>query len=132
MTGCLCYINKYSVLLYIHKIDKRLFECCYFLSIVMKIKPLLASTLTAIGLSMALAMPTTAFAQTCKVTDPTGTPLNARATPNGKVIGQVKNGTTVYVSEYDYDDKGRPWVLVFHARTDRYIGWVFREFISCY
>lgn len=67
-----------------------------------------------------------------KVTDPTGTPLNARATPNGKVIGQVKNGTTVYVSEYDYDDKGRPWVLVFHARTDRYIGWVFREFISCY
>ena len=103
-----------------------------FLSIVMKIKPLLASTLTAIGLSMALAMPTTAFAQPCKVTTPTGTPLNARATPNGKVIGQVKNGTTVYVSEYDYDDKGRPWVLVFHARTDRYIGWVFREFISCY
>lgn len=103
-----------------------------FLSIVMKIKSSPVSTLAAIGLSMVFTMPTTAFAQTCKVTDPTGIPLNARATPNGKIIGQVKNGTTVYVSEYDYDNKGRPWALVFNARTDRYIGWVFREFISCY
>jgi len=98
----------------------------------MKIKSLSTHILTAIALSATLAIPAAASTQTCKVTDPTGTPLNARATPNGKVIGQVKNGTTVYVSEYDYDDKGRPWVLVFHARTDRYIGWVFHEFISCY
>lgn len=71
-------------------------------------------------------------AQTCKVTDPTGTPLNARATPNGKVVGKVNNGTVVYVAQYDYDDKGRPWALVFNAKNNKYIGWVYREFISCY
>ncbi len=95
-------------------------------------KQLLTKSLTALGLSMALTIPATALAQTCKVTDPTGTLLNARDAPNGKVIGQIKNGTVVYVSEYDYDNKGRPWALVFNARTDRYIGWVYREFISCY
>ncbi|AWY19471.1 SH3 domain-containing protein [Moraxella bovis] len=73
-----------------------------------------------------------AHAQTCKVTDPTGTPLNVRATPNGKIIGKIKNNTTVYVSEYAYDDKGRPWIMVFNAKTSKYIGWVYREFISCY
>lgn len=73
-----------------------------------------------------------AHAETCKVTDPTGTPLNARATPNGKIIGKVSNGKVIYTSEYDYDNKGRPWAMVFDAKNDRYIGWVFREFISCY
>lgn len=73
-----------------------------------------------------------AHAQTCKVADPTGTPLNVRATPNGKTIGKVPNGTVVYVSQYDYDNKGRPWAMVFNAKTDKYIGWVYREFISCY
>ena len=28
----------------------------------------------------------------CKVTDPTGTPLNVRDGPNGKVIGTLANG----------------------------------------
>lgn len=73
-----------------------------------------------------------AHAQTCKVTDPTGTPLNVRATPNGKIIDQVKNGTIVYVSEYDEDSKGRAWAMIFNAKNDKYIGWVYREFISCY
>lgn len=95
-------------------------------------KSLWMKSLTAIGLSLALVIPAAASAQTCKVTDPTGSLLNARDTPNGKAIGQIKNGTLVYVSEYDYDNKGRPWALVFNAKTDRYIGWVYREFISCY
>lgn len=90
------------------------------------------SLLTAAGMTLAMTLSTSVFAQTCKVTDPTGTPLNARATPNGKIIGKVKNGTVVYVSEYDYDSKGRPWAQIFNAKNDKYIGRVFREFISCY
>ncbi|MDO4895525.1 SH3 domain-containing protein [Moraxella sp.] len=85
-----------------------------------------------IALLATLAISTSAYAETCKVTDPTGTPLNARATPNGKIIGKVRNGTMVYIDDYDYDRKGRPWALVFNARNGNYIGWVFREFISCY
>lgn len=86
----------------------------------------------ALALFTTLTLSVSAYAQTCKVTDPTGTPLNVRATPNGKIIGKINNNITVYVSEYAYDDKGRPWALVFDAKNDKYIGWVFREFISCY
>lgn len=85
-----------------------------------------------LALISTFAFTLSAHAETCKVTDPTGTPLNARATPNGKIIGKVKNGTVVYVSEYSYDNKGRPWALIFNAKNDKYIGWVYREFISCY
>lgn len=86
----------------------------------------------AFALFTTVVLSVSAHAQTCKVTDPTGTPLNVRATPNGKIIGKLKNNTTVYISEYDYDEKERTWALVFDAKTDKYIGWVFREFISCY
>ena len=36
----------------------------------------------------------------CKVTDPTGTPLNVRDGPNGKVIGTLANGALVAIVEY--------------------------------
>lgn len=85
-----------------------------------------------LALFATLAISTSAYAETCKVTDPTGTPLNARATPYGKIIGKLKNGTTVYITDYDYDHKGRPWVLVFNAKNNRYIGWVYRDYLSCY
>lgn len=84
-------------------------------------------------LSLLVVVP--AQAQTCKVTDPTGSKLNVRSSAGssgGKVIGKLENGRVVYITEYDYDKNGKPWVLVFDARTNRYIGWVFREFVSCY
>jgi hypothetical protein len=31
----------------------------------------------------------------CRVTDPTGTPLNARLQPNGKIVNRIRNGRTV-------------------------------------
>lgn len=89
--------------------------------------------LSASFLSLLFIIP--AQAQTCKVTDPTGTPLNVRSSAgssDGKVIGKLANGKVVYIAEYDYDKNGKPWVLVFDTRTDRYIGWIFREFVSCY
>ncbi|MDO5770301.1 MAG: SH3 domain-containing protein [Psychrobacter sp.] len=89
-------------------------------------KLLLSATL----LSLLFTAP--AYAQTCKVTDPTGTPLNVRSSAAGKVIGKLANGRVVYITDYEYDQKGRSWVLIFDAKTDNYIGWVFREFVSCY
>jgi len=70
----------------------------------------------------------------CQVTDPTGTPLNVRNSPNGKVVNALRNGREVYIHEIAYDDRGRPWALVggYYEGIYRTWGWVFREFISCY
>lgn len=92
------------------------------------LKPLVLTT----ALVLTATLPTMALAQTCKVTDPTATPLNVRATPNGKIVGKLKNGTKVRIIEEDYDDKNRPWALVVNTKNNKRIGWVIREYISCY
>ena len=70
----------------------------------------------------------------CRVTDPTGTPLNARLRPNGKVINRIRNGRSVYVQSFASDDEGKPWVLVAIKNQGDYkiLGYVLREFVSCY
>lgn len=67
----------------------------------------------------------------CKVTDPTGTPLNLRDTPNGEIIGSIRNGIIVLIQDNAQDNRGRSWVLI-SSSSGTTLGWVFREFISCY
>jgi hypothetical protein len=68
------------------------------------------------------------------VTDPTGTPLNVRAYPNGPVINRLRNGRVVYILALAPDARGRSWAHVggYYKGRWRDWGWVFREFISCY
>jgi len=47
----------------------------------------------------------------CTVADPTGTPLNVRQKPNGKVIGSLKNGTIVALGETD-GSEGEKWTKI--------------------
>ncbi len=70
----------------------------------------------------------------CRVTDPTGTPLNARLQPNGKIVNRLKNGRTVYAQSISTDNEGKPWVLVAIKSQGNYkiMGYVLREFVSCY
>ncbi|WP_332687060.1 SH3 domain-containing protein [Bosea sp. (in: a-proteobacteria)] len=68
----------------------------------------------------------------CAVTDPTGTPLNIRETPNGEIIGRVSNGAGVRVVNNSFDERGRPWVLIRPRGSSQIVGWVYREFVSCY
>ncbi|BAZ04476.1 hypothetical protein NIES3974_11150 [Calothrix sp. NIES-3974] len=70
----------------------------------------------------------------CTVTDPTGTPLNVRDRPNGKVINSLRNGRDVDILDIKSDNRGRPWARVagYHNNRYRVWGWVIREFISCY
>lgn len=72
--------------------------------------------------------------QVCKVTDPTGTPLNVRDRPNGKVINALRNGREVHIHEIANDSQGRSWAKVggYFNGEYRIWGWVIREFISCY
>lgn len=68
----------------------------------------------------------------CRVTDPSGTPLNVRTAPYGRIIGTIPNGRLVSVIDRARDQQGRPWVYIADARTGEPIGWVFREFVSCF
>jgi hypothetical protein len=86
----------------------------------------------AAALLLGTSVGTAAEGDRCKVTDPTGTPLNVRSKPNGKIIGTLANGTLVSVMKYTDDDNGKPWVRVKDYKTKKPIGWVFREFLSCY
>jgi hypothetical protein len=72
--------------------------------------------------------------EVCQVTDPTGTPLNVRSTPNGPVTDTLKNGREVYIHELSTDAQGRAWAKVGGYSEGKYRtwGWVIREFISCY
>ncbi len=72
--------------------------------------------------------------KTCRVTDPTGTPLNARLRPNGKVINRIRNGRSVFIQSVASDNEGKPWVLVAIKNQGSYkiLGYVLREFVACY
>ncbi len=85
-----------------------------------------------IGL-LAFASVQEADAQRCKITDPTGTPLNVRASPNGKILRKIVNGTVVYIEDTSSDSKGRAWVQISQSigNERKILGWVFRDFISC-
>lgn len=68
----------------------------------------------------------------CIVSDPTGTPLNVRASPQGRVVSTIRNGAQVRVTNTTRDHKGQPWAYIVGWENGREIGWVFREFVSCY
>jgi hypothetical protein len=66
---------------------------------------------------------------TCVVADPTGTPLNIRTSPNGKIVGKIANGERVRISDQTTED-GKQWAYISNAAS-RPMGWVFRKFLSC-
>ena len=68
----------------------------------------------------------------CIVSDPTGTPLNVRDSPQGRIVGTIRNGAYVRVVDSALDYKGQPWAYIVWWESGQGIGWVFREFISCY
>jgi hypothetical protein len=68
----------------------------------------------------------------CRVMDPTGTPLNLRAAPNGPIVGTLENGVLVTILGRMVGPNGKPWVHVASFETGEPLGWVFREFIACF
>jgi hypothetical protein len=52
--------------------------------------------------------------------------------PHGKITGTLANGALVSITEYADDANGKPWVDVADYKTKKVIGWVFREFVSCF
>jgi hypothetical protein len=87
-----------------------------------------------LALFTVLAVPGLALADEgrCRVTDPTGTPLNVRTKPNGPIVGTLENGLLVYVIDRSTDSRGKAWVYIGDRSSRLPLGWVFREFISCF
>lgn len=64
----------------------------------------------------------------CTIKDPTGTPLNVRAGPAGKVLSYLRNGAKVEFVEHK-EVKGQKWALV--SKFEEYReGWVFESYLS--
>lgn len=63
----------------------------------------------------------------CVVADPTGTPLNIRTSPNGRIVGSISNGHRVRITDQTTQD-GKQWAYIAGTRPK---GWVFRRFLSC-
>jgi hypothetical protein len=64
--------------------------------------------------------------------DPTGTPLNIRTAPSGAIVGTLPNGVLVAVRDNAADQNGKPWAFIAQYPDGAPLGWVFREFISCF
>ena len=67
----------------------------------------------------------------CVVVDPTGTQLNVRTSPNGRIVGTIANGVTVPILDNSVDNRRKSWVYIGEYNSGKPVGWVFREFISC-
>ena len=67
----------------------------------------------------------------CVVTDPTGTPLNVRAQPQGPVVSTLENGVVVRVARTANDYKGQPWAYIVSGDGREQLGWVIRRFLRC-
>jgi len=76
--------------------------------------------------------PAAAAEDLCRVMDPTGTPLNARIAPNGRIVRTLNNGLLVAVVDTRDDANGRPWAFIVRTDDGKPLGWVFREFIACF
>lgn len=64
----------------------------------------------------------------CTVADPTGTPLNVRAEPNGSVVMTLSNGARLSRAG-ERNLKGKSWSLV--ADETGKLGWVFSAYLDC-
>ena len=67
----------------------------------------------------------------CMVIDDSGTPLNVRATPNGRILGGLLYGHSVEVVEVSLSRNGRYWSRI-NANNPIYrSGWVLSALIDC-
>lgn len=70
-------------------------------------------------------------ASKCRVSDPTGTQLNVRTTPSGKVIQSVENGRSVNILDTARDGQGREWSYLENNESRIALGWAISRFLTC-
>ena len=95
-------------------------------------KTILCSLALSILIGITVAESATTTADVCRVST-AGDPLLVRATPSGRRVGSLRNGTQVFILSV-VDDDGYEWaqVSVIRRGRRRVVGWVAKEFIYCY
>ena len=88
-------------------------------------------TAIALGAGFLLLAAHPAFAEDCHVDDPTGSALNLRAAPNGKVIGKLRNFDPITIIEYSVDERDNTWARIETRDKARRKGYIFRQFVLC-
>ena len=66
----------------------------------------------------------------CLVADPTGTPLNVRTAPNGRITQTLTNGVLVMIFDRS-SVRGKTWVYVGRYEDRVPIGWVYSGYLDC-
>lgn len=87
-----------------------------------------AAALAAVPLSMAQVWACDG-PPICTVVDPTGTPLNVRSGPNGKILSTLRKGSKVEVVDHT-EQNGKRWARVSKYQEATY-GWVFEAYLKC-
>jgi hypothetical protein len=69
----------------------------------------------------------------CRVMDPTGTPLNVRTSPDGRIVGNLPNDMLVTVIDHANRPDRQVVALYYISKFSdgKPVGWVFRDFVSC-
>lgn len=82
----------------------------------------------SVALSLMAVAPAAGQDVACVVADPTGTPLNVRTEPNGRVVMSLANGSKVRrIGERRH--AGKRWALV--SSDEGELGWVFAAYLDC-
>lgn len=71
------------------------------------------------------------YSTKCRVSDLTGTPLNIRTSPNGKILKTIQNGIHVTIVDTVKDPQGRDWSYLKSDESDMNLGWVFKQYLTC-
>ena len=73
----------------------------------------------------------TYHATKCRVADPTGSQLNLRTTPNGRIITTIENDISITIIDAAKDHLGREWVYIERDESGMALGWAFKRFLKC-
>ena len=96
----------------------------------------ISTLVLAVVAGIALAAPAMAQSRgsVCVIADPTGTLLNVRTAPNGRVVGQIANGVWVRVGDMAAMN-GKPWAFIHDSDMTGTLGdplgWVFARYLNC-
>ena len=66
----------------------------------------------------------------CLVNDPTGTPLNVRASPQSTIVDTLPNGKRVSIQEIKRDNQAKTWARISRGAGGS-LGWVFLDYLQC-
>jgi hypothetical protein len=69
------------------------------------------------------------YFKTCTVQDPTGTSLNVRERPNGRIIDRLANGSEVLVLSMVRDRNGKIWIALPNGDSEAVRGYVLRKYL---